>query len=315
MTLVDSRPGIVATLAGPRRRRPARRSRRRHARRAAPAQPRPRVRRALRRRRRRPLVRPLPRALRGARRARHRISCPGARESVAAVRELGGRAVVITAKYEPNARRCLDQVGLDVDAVFGWRYADGKGDTLRDEGAAVYVGDTPNDVRGRGARRRAHGRRSRRVRTRRRSCAPRARRRCSTRWCTSRSGCAVTRGASAPYARRRRRRPGHSSTTIAEHHEHDRDRHQDHPRACRAPTSTRRSGVALPGCALHHGRRRPGSSTFTLQPERVAEVGEQRLVDRVHVDAAGCEQRRHDVRVGGQPGLQVLRGRACRVAE
>ncbi len=72
---------------------------------------------------------------------------PGAPESVAAVRELGGRAVVITAKYEPNAIRCLAQVEVDVDAVFGWRYADAKGDTLRDEGAAVYVGDTPNDVR------------------------------------------------------------------------------------------------------------------------------------------------------------------------
>jgi phosphoglycolate phosphatase len=72
---------------------------------------------------------------------------PGAVESVAAVRDLGGRCIVVTAKYEPNAHRCLEQVGLDVDAVFGWRYADAKGDTLRDEGAAVYVGDTPNDVR------------------------------------------------------------------------------------------------------------------------------------------------------------------------
>ncbi len=72
---------------------------------------------------------------------------PGAHASVAAVRELGGRAVVVTAKYEPNAHRCLDHVGLDVDAVFGWRYADAKGDTLLDEGASVYVGDTPNDVR------------------------------------------------------------------------------------------------------------------------------------------------------------------------
>jgi phosphoglycolate phosphatase len=72
---------------------------------------------------------------------------PGAREAIAAVHELGGRAIVVTAKYEPNAVRCLEQVGLAVDAVFGWRYADAKGDTLRDEGAAVYVGDTPNDVR------------------------------------------------------------------------------------------------------------------------------------------------------------------------
>ena len=72
---------------------------------------------------------------------------PGARESVAAVHELGGRAIVVTAKYEPNAHRCLEQVGLDVDAVFGWRYADAKGDTLVAEGASIYVGDTPNDVR------------------------------------------------------------------------------------------------------------------------------------------------------------------------
>jgi phosphoglycolate phosphatase len=72
---------------------------------------------------------------------------PGARESVAAVRDLGGRSIVVTAKYEPNALRCLAQVGLEVDGVFGWRYADAKGDTLRDEGAVVYVGDTPNDVR------------------------------------------------------------------------------------------------------------------------------------------------------------------------
>jgi len=76
---------------------------------------------------------------------------PGAREALQAVHAAGGRAVVITAKYEPNARRCLEQVGLvvgvDVDAVFGWRYADGKAETLVAEGASLYVGDTPNDVR------------------------------------------------------------------------------------------------------------------------------------------------------------------------
>jgi phosphoglycolate phosphatase len=38
-------------------------------------------------------------------------------------------------------------VGDHVDAVFGWRYADGKADTLLAERAAAYVGDTPNDVR------------------------------------------------------------------------------------------------------------------------------------------------------------------------
>ena len=72
---------------------------------------------------------------------------PGARESLAAVRAAGGRVIVVTAKYEPNARRCLDQVGLEADALFGWRFAEAKGETLLDEGAHVYVGDTPNDVR------------------------------------------------------------------------------------------------------------------------------------------------------------------------
>jgi phosphoglycolate phosphatase len=72
---------------------------------------------------------------------------PGATESIAAVRAAGGRVIVVTAKYEPNARRCLAQVGLDVDAVFGWRFAEAKGETLLDEGAHVYVGDTPNDMR------------------------------------------------------------------------------------------------------------------------------------------------------------------------
>jgi phosphoglycolate phosphatase len=84
---------------------------------------------------------------------------PGARGALDAVHDAGGRVVVVTAKYEPNARRCLDQVGLavgvHVDAVFGWRYADGKADTLLDQGAAVYVGDTPNDVRA-ALRARAH---------------------------------------------------------------------------------------------------------------------------------------------------------------
>ena len=72
---------------------------------------------------------------------------PGAHDAVDAVHAVGGRVVVVTAKYEPNARRCLEQVRLDVDAVFGWRYADGKADTLLEESAAIYVGDTTNDVR------------------------------------------------------------------------------------------------------------------------------------------------------------------------
>jgi phosphoglycolate phosphatase len=38
-------------------------------------------------------------------------------------------------------------VGIDVDAVFGWRFAEAKAETLVEQATDVYVGDTPNDVR------------------------------------------------------------------------------------------------------------------------------------------------------------------------
>jgi phosphoglycolate phosphatase len=73
---------------------------------------------------------------------------PGARESFDAVRARGGRVAVITGKYEPNARLQLDHVGLDPDVVVGDTWAEGKGDALREHGAAVYVGDHLGDIRG-----------------------------------------------------------------------------------------------------------------------------------------------------------------------
>jgi len=72
---------------------------------------------------------------------------PGARSSIDAVHAGGGRVIVVTAKYEPNARRCLAQVGIEPDGLFGWRFAEAKGETILAEGVQVYVGDTPNDVR------------------------------------------------------------------------------------------------------------------------------------------------------------------------
>jgi len=71
---------------------------------------------------------------------------PGATDSVDAVATAGGRTVVITAKYEPNARKCLEYVGLEVDVVVGWRWGPGKATTLTEHGAALYVGDTPGDM-------------------------------------------------------------------------------------------------------------------------------------------------------------------------
>lgn len=73
------------------------------------------------------------------------VALPGAADAVAAVRR-AGRAVVVTAKQEALARQTLDHLGIEVDAVHGWLWAEAKGERLRDEGASVYVGDHPGDV-------------------------------------------------------------------------------------------------------------------------------------------------------------------------
>jgi phosphoglycolate phosphatase len=72
---------------------------------------------------------------------------PGARESVDAVRARGGRIVIVTGKSAPLALRCLASVGIDPDAVVGHVYGDEKRDALIEHGVAVYVGDTVTDVR------------------------------------------------------------------------------------------------------------------------------------------------------------------------
>ncbi|GAA3992894.1 HAD family hydrolase [Streptomyces marokkonensis] len=73
---------------------------------------------------------------------------PGAREAIAAVREAGGRAIVVTAKYEPNAKLHLAHLGMEPDAVVGNLWAEQKAVALREHGADVYVGDHLGDVRG-----------------------------------------------------------------------------------------------------------------------------------------------------------------------
>ncbi|MER7758793.1 HAD family hydrolase [Streptomyces sp. NPDC097619] len=73
---------------------------------------------------------------------------PGAREAIEAVRALGGSAIVVTAKHEPNARLHLDHLGLRPDVLVGWLWAEAKADALRAHGASVYVGDHVGDVRG-----------------------------------------------------------------------------------------------------------------------------------------------------------------------
>ena len=58
----------------------------------------------------------------------------------------GGQTLVVTAKFGPNAHRCLDHVGLAVDHVVGWRHGPQKAETLREHAARAYVGDTPPDI-------------------------------------------------------------------------------------------------------------------------------------------------------------------------
>ncbi|WDT88651.1 haloacid dehalogenase-like hydrolase [Streptomyces sp. SCSIO-PteL053] len=72
----------------------------------------------------------------------------GARESVVAVRALGGRAIVVTAKNEAHAKLHLSHLGIEPDTVIGSLWAEAKGEALREQGAQVYVGDHIGDVRG-----------------------------------------------------------------------------------------------------------------------------------------------------------------------
>ncbi|KAB1147280.1 HAD family hydrolase [Streptomyces luteolifulvus] len=73
---------------------------------------------------------------------------PGAREAIAAVRAAGGRAIVVTAKHEPNAELHLEHLGIEPDAVIGDLWAEQKAGALREHGAGIYVGDHVGDVRG-----------------------------------------------------------------------------------------------------------------------------------------------------------------------
>ncbi|MFB8081835.1 HAD family hydrolase [Streptomyces sp. NPDC058128] len=73
---------------------------------------------------------------------------PGARDAIRAVREAGGRTLVVTAKNGPHAELHLTHLGIEPDALVGGLWAEGKAEALRAHGAQVYVGDHIGDVRG-----------------------------------------------------------------------------------------------------------------------------------------------------------------------
>ena len=76
------------------------------------------------------------------------VTLDGAVESIAAVRRHGGRVVVVTGKYEPNARRHVEHLALDIDHLTGLVVGTGKAEVLVREGASILVGDHIHDVEG-----------------------------------------------------------------------------------------------------------------------------------------------------------------------
>jgi len=76
---------------------------------------------------------------------------PGVREAFRAIRDAGGRVLVISAKSQAGVEEVLAHVGLAAgeaapDLAVGGLFAAAKGHRLRAEGAAVYVGDHTADV-------------------------------------------------------------------------------------------------------------------------------------------------------------------------
>lgn len=72
----------------------------------------------------------------------------GAVEALRCVRALGGRTIVVSAKYTPAVHTALAEAGLTdlVDVVYGELFAQDKASALIAEGASIYVGDHPGDM-------------------------------------------------------------------------------------------------------------------------------------------------------------------------
>lgn len=76
------------------------------------------------------------------------VALPGAIAALDAVDGAGGRTVVVTGKYEPNAVLHMAALGVEVDAVVGGLWSAEKATALREHGATMYVGDHLGDVLG-----------------------------------------------------------------------------------------------------------------------------------------------------------------------
>jgi len=76
------------------------------------------------------------------------VALPGAAEALRAVRAAGGRTLVVTGKYGPNAQLHVDALGLEVDDLVGELWSTAKADALLAHVAQAYVGDHLGDIRG-----------------------------------------------------------------------------------------------------------------------------------------------------------------------
>ncbi|MEV5965207.1 ATP-dependent sacrificial sulfur transferase LarE [Kribbella sp. NPDC051952] len=76
------------------------------------------------------------------------LPMPGVTESLAAIRALRGRTMVVSAKYSPSVRLHLDHLGLDVDEPVGDLHGAEKGTALLEHKATIYVGDHTADIDG-----------------------------------------------------------------------------------------------------------------------------------------------------------------------
>jgi len=71
---------------------------------------------------------------------------PGALASIAAVRNRGQRAAIVTAKHLISAEPSLAAVGLVPDELFTYVHGSEKAEVLTRLAALAYVGDTPADM-------------------------------------------------------------------------------------------------------------------------------------------------------------------------
>jgi phosphoglycolate phosphatase len=71
---------------------------------------------------------------------------PGAVAALAAVRQAGERAVIVTAKHPVSVQPSLEAVGLEPDELFAHVHGPEKAAVLAGIGAVAYVGDTPADM-------------------------------------------------------------------------------------------------------------------------------------------------------------------------